>query len=426
MSFIEITQSQVVAPEKAQSQNAPKAPVAAKAEASKEPSSFDESLHAKRMKNEKLFAILSSHSDIDHPICTECTSLLLQSFAARLASATKERDAYASFLKQIQQSATSNTEEDDAKVEKELANLLKQDEQSYEDLLKLEQEKATLEAEIADLEEESRQLDIDEESFWESRNAFDDELHILNTDLASLHQRYEHDQQQLEKLQRTNVYNDTFCIGHDGTFGTINGLRLGRTAEKKIDWLEINAAFGQTLLLLSTIAERVNFKFQGYQLKPMGSTSQIIKLEWPQQAPKPRQSQVSARALTNEAAAEPKMTSLPLFSSGEISVTRMMSASKYDTALVAFLDCLAQLGQHVERTASASNSARPHLNRTPSSRPMITELPYKIEGDKIGGSSIKLGTGFSTDDNFAAACKKALTCLKYMLAILSDLDNQKG
>ena len=32
----------------------------------------------------------------------------------------------------------------------------------------------------------------------------------------------------LEKLERTNVYNDAFCIGHDGAFGTINGLRLGR------------------------------------------------------------------------------------------------------------------------------------------------------------------------------------------------------
>jgi len=27
----------------------------------------------------------------------------------------------------------------------------------------------------------------------------------------------------LERLERTNVYNDAFCIGHDGVFGTING-----------------------------------------------------------------------------------------------------------------------------------------------------------------------------------------------------------
>jgi hypothetical protein len=32
----------------------------------------------------------------------------------------------------------------------------------------------------------------------------------------------------LERLERTNVYNDAFCIGHDSTFGTINNLRLDR------------------------------------------------------------------------------------------------------------------------------------------------------------------------------------------------------
>lgn len=46
--------------------------------------------------------------------------------------------------------------------------------------------------------------------------------------LASLRAAYAADMNTLEKLERTNVYNDAFCIGHDGVFGTINGLRLGR------------------------------------------------------------------------------------------------------------------------------------------------------------------------------------------------------
>lgn len=46
--------------------------------------------------------------------------------------------------------------------------------------------------------------------------------------LASLRAAYAADVVTLEKLERTNVYNDAFCIGHDGVFGTINGLRLGR------------------------------------------------------------------------------------------------------------------------------------------------------------------------------------------------------
>lgn len=46
--------------------------------------------------------------------------------------------------------------------------------------------------------------------------------------MASLRAAYAADVVTLEKLERTNVYNDAFCIGHDGVFGTINGLRLGR------------------------------------------------------------------------------------------------------------------------------------------------------------------------------------------------------
>ena len=46
--------------------------------------------------------------------------------------------------------------------------------------------------------------------------------------LATLRAAYAADSATLEKLERTNVYNDAFCIGHDGAFGTINGLRLGR------------------------------------------------------------------------------------------------------------------------------------------------------------------------------------------------------
>lgn len=48
--------------------------------------------------------------------------------------------------------------------------------------------------------------------------------------LASLRAAYTHDALVLEKLERTNVYNDAFCIGHDGVFGTINELRLGRVS----------------------------------------------------------------------------------------------------------------------------------------------------------------------------------------------------
>lgn len=64
--------------------------------------------------------------------------------------------------------------------------------------------------------------------FWRSHNEHLLVLAEQASRLASLRAAYAADYATLEKLERTNVYNDAFCIGHDGVFGTINGLRLGR------------------------------------------------------------------------------------------------------------------------------------------------------------------------------------------------------
>jgi beclin 1 len=82
----------------------------------------------------------------------------------------------------------------------------------------------------------------------------------------------------LEKLQKTNVYADAFNIGHDGGLATINGLRFGRLPAVQVEWGEINAAWGYTLLLLKTIARKLSYEISGYRLIPMGSFSKIEKI----------------------------------------------------------------------------------------------------------------------------------------------------
>lgn len=85
----------------------------------------------------------------------------------------------------------------------------------------------------------------------------------------------------LEKLQKTNVYADAFNIGHDGGLATINGLRFGRLPAVQVEWAEINAAWGCTLLLLKTIARKLEYDIVGYKLIPMGSYSKLEKLGTP-------------------------------------------------------------------------------------------------------------------------------------------------
>jgi len=79
-------------------------------------------------------------------------------------------------------------------------------------------------------------------SFWRTYND-----HVLSAEqqasqLATLRAAYAAGLATLEKLERTNVYNDAFCIGHDGVFGTINGLRLGRVPGVPVCTFKVQSA----------------------------------------------------------------------------------------------------------------------------------------------------------------------------------------
>lgn len=49
---------------------------------------------------------------------------------------------------------------------------------------------------------------------------------------------------------------------HSGQFGTINNFRLGRLPSVPVEWNEINAAWGQTVLLLHALANKMGLTFQ--------------------------------------------------------------------------------------------------------------------------------------------------------------------
>lgn len=53
-----------------------------------------------------------------------------------------------------------------------------------------------------------------------------------------------------------------FFCRHSGQFGTINNFRLGRLPSVPVEWNEINAAWGQTVLLLHALANKMGLKFQ--------------------------------------------------------------------------------------------------------------------------------------------------------------------
>ena len=224
----------------------------------------------------RLFEIMSSRSDIDHPICVECTSMLVEGLEQRLDVAGRERDAYVTFLKSLQNNEP--TEAELAASREALAKAKKDEEDATNELRKLEAEKRAVEQEMLDLKSELSASAKEVDDFCIADNIFSATLHTALNKQSSIQASLAHDTQQLHLLQRTNVHNDTFSISHDGIFGTINSLRLGRLSSHPVEWAEINAAWGHALLLLSTVARSVGYKFKGYELVPCGSTSFITQL----------------------------------------------------------------------------------------------------------------------------------------------------
>lgn len=351
----------------------------------------------------KLFEILSARSDIDHPVCVECTDILIDEFQKRLEVVTKERDAYISYLKELQAEEPSD---DDVKLQQDALKRAEVDEsQAMEELLRLERDKELVDEEIRTLEEEIVALDVEEEHFWRDRNEFALKLSEFQNQRDSVNSRFDHDSQLLERLQRSNVYNDTFCISHDGTFATINGLRLGRLSSKPVDWPEINAAWGHALLLLVTVAEKLDFKFSGFEPQPLGSSSKIIRIEYPA----PSSSRFRTDRESRAPPPPPKRNGLELYSSGDTPLGLTFMHRKLNAAMVAFLELVRQLGTFVEK--ETESGVRPAL-----------KLPYRIDGERIGDVSIKLG--IAQDESWTKACKLTLTCCKFLLAHASNVSTR--
>lgn len=126
-----------------------------------------------------------------------------------------------------------------------------------------EQDLAAVQRELAAQQAISADIAALEERYWHDLNEYQLSLQQHISDRDSLLTKIDRAGQQLLLLKSTNVLNDTFRIWHDGPFGTISGFRLGRTPECPVEWDEINAAWGQAVLLLHTMAQQCKLNFSG-------------------------------------------------------------------------------------------------------------------------------------------------------------------
>lgn len=106
----------------------------------------------------RLFNLLSTKTDIDHPLCAECTQILLKTLNRQLEETKKERDGYIAFEKEIrkekEREAQGLTKEE---AEKKIERLKSEERLAIDQLKEAEREREQL-------DEETRLLELDEKA----------------------------------------------------------------------------------------------------------------------------------------------------------------------------------------------------------------------------------------------------------------------
>lgn len=333
-----------------------------------------DSLSNKVRVSTELFDIMSGASDIDHPLCEECTDNLLDLLNDQLVSTENELEGYKNLLGKLESKDYMN----DSLLDLEIDRLEKEQGELMKEISGIEISHEQLIEERTKMKMEEEKLKVHEDHHWREYCKHQKSLLDFEDEQQSVHNQLQYAQSQLEKLRKTNVFNSTFHIWHKGHFGTINNFRLGRLPTVPVEWPEINAAWGQTVLLLSSLAKKIGLTFLHYRLIPYGNQSYVECID-------------------------DKSKELPLYCSGGV---RFFWDTKFDQAMVAFLDCLQQFKEEVEKGESKFY------------------LPYRMEKGKIydsGGSgnySVKIQ--FNSEEHWTKALKFMLTNLKWGLAWVSS------
>ncbi|TKY89482.1 hypothetical protein EX895_002013 [Sporisorium graminicola] len=378
----------------------------------------------------------SSSTVIDHPLCKACTDTLLDIMDSQMSQVRSQRDSYLAFeaelrkykvlppssksnlqrraLPPLSSEASAETDTPDTAalrqqqrdeceaLRSEISQLLSDESTALAELKDAEDARLGVEAQLAAIAEEEVALQQEEERFWAQYSLHSLTLLKLEEEKASLAMAVAHDKELLARLQATNVYTDAFCIGHSGGIATINGLRLGRLPGQPVEWNEINAAWGQTTLLLDVLSRKLNIAFRGYRLIPKGSFSVVYRYEDVRSQHHSSASSGSAFLAPTAEAAEAdgeergEKTVYELYGSSDWQIGRLLQSRRFDHAQTGFLACLKQVVEYAAREDDGF------------------QAPHAINKDKIGEASIRLQ--FGSDETWTRALRHVLvTCNRVLM-----------
>ncbi|CAB3360584.1 Hypothetical predicted protein [Cloeon dipterum] len=219
--------------------------------------------------NAGLCDLLFNNFDLDHHLCEGCTDCSIDLMKLLILNTEHEVEEYTEYLNKL------NSEQSDEILDELEA-----------ELAKLQQEEKKLEDDIGEFNEEkrtSRESMVEKEALEKKckRHAARElsKLAMNEDEISSLQLRLLNATVWLKTVQDTNVFDACFKICDEGTVGVINNLSLDRSQR------EINAAWGQAALLLTSLAKLIGLEFEKYRILAYGSRSHLLVLEDGQMLP---------------------------------------------------------------------------------------------------------------------------------------------
>lgn len=320
--------------------------------------------------------ILSGEEILDHPLCEDCTDNLLEQLDTHLAISASDSQNYKRHLEtreRTSQDAREALRQELKAVEREEARLVRE-------LEEVEQRREGAAAALRAARAETETLDRRERQHQREYSDLKWQQLELHDELRSLENRLRYAQSRLHRLQETDAFREAFEIRHRGPVASINSFRLGCLPSVPVGWSEINAAWGQAALLLRALANAIGLQFRRFRLVPCGNRSYLKSL--------------------SDATAE-----LHLFCSREQGA---FVYSKFDQAMVAFLDCMQQFEAEAEKGEAG------------------LRMPCRIHAEKglleepgAGGELCSIRTHRNTERRWTKALKLMLINFEQCLAWMS-------
>jgi hypothetical protein len=109
-----------------------------------------------------------------------------------------------------------------------------------------------------------KELEEEEDKYWEELNDFEKKALTLAENDRITELVKQNLEQEIKKISEMNVFADFFTISTKNNEGTINDLRIGHIPlnEQSIDWDETNSGLGQVVLLLNSLAYKLEHSWR--------------------------------------------------------------------------------------------------------------------------------------------------------------------